>query len=111
MWQAFVDPVVIQKWSGDKAVMDAQVGTAFELWGGSIYGKNIEVVPEKKLVQEWFGGDWDKPSIVTFTLKKRGNGRVVELTHTDIPTDEVSNVDDGWKEYYMGTLKKLLEKE
>lgn len=109
VWKALVDKKIIKKWSGDKAVMDDQVGTAFELWGGSIYGKNIEVVLEKKLKQEWFGGDWDKPSIVTFTLKKKGKGTVVELKHTHLPPAEVNNFDDGWKKYYMGPLKELLE--
>ena len=69
VWNALVDPSVINEWGGGPSKMDSKIGTDFELWNGDIYGKNIEVVPKGKLVQEWFGGDWAKPSIVTFTLK------------------------------------------
>lgn len=40
---------VIQKWSGAPAQIDAQPGTEFVLFGDNIVGKNIEVVPNKKL--------------------------------------------------------------
>jgi activator of HSP90 ATPase len=80
------------------------------LWGGDIYGKNIEVVPEKKLVQEWFNGDWPKPSLVTFTLKPQDNETILELEHLYVPDDEVDEIDQGWDEYYLGPMKEMLEK-
>jgi activator of HSP90 ATPase len=90
--------------------MNAEIGTEFSLWGGDIYGKNVEVVSEKKLVQEWFAGDWAKPSIVTFTLKTEGNKTVVELEHADVPDDEFEDIDQGWNDYYLGPMKEFLEK-
>ncbi len=109
VWDALVNPNIIEKWGGGPAKMNDQKGFEFELWGGDIYGKNIEVVKNKKLVQEWFSGKWDKPSIVTFLLSFSGNKTTVELIHTDIPDNEADDIEKGWKDYYMIPLKQLVE--
>lgn len=110
VWDALVNPETIKKWGGRPLNMDEQVQTEFSLWDGDIHGKNIEVVKEKKLVQEWFSGDWSKPSIVTFNLQAKDNKTILELEHTDVPDDEVEDVDQGWDDYYLGPIKELLER-
>ncbi len=109
VWQALVDPEVIERWGGGPVKVDDKVGTKFELWGGDIYGKNTEVVKEKRLVQDWFGGDWPEPSKVTFTLNGEGNETVLELLHENVPDDEADSFDEGWKKYYLGPMKEMLE--
>lgn len=109
VWGALTDPKVIEKWGGGPAVMDDKEGTEFSLWGGDIFGKNISVVLHKKLQQEWYAGKWDEPSIVLFTLTSKGDTTVVNLLHEDIPNSEASEIESGWKTYYMGPLKDLLE--
>ena len=112
VWQALVDPQVIRKWGAGPATMDDKEGTQFKLWGGDIYGTNKKVIPQKKLVQEWYDKKWDKPSLVTFTLQKKEDSlTVVDLLHQGIPDSYVGNVDDGWIEYYMEPLKKVVEKQ
>lgn len=111
VWQALVDPAVINEWGGGPSKMDSNVGKDFELWNGDIYGKNIEVISESKLVQEWFGGDWAKPSIVIFTLKKDKSDTILELEQFDVPDDEFEDIESGWDDYYIGPMKQMLEKE
>lgn len=110
VWQALVDPKIIDKWGGGSAHMDDKVGTKFTLWGGDIYGKNIKVTPNKELIQEWFGGKWEKPSKVIFTLKAKGGKTEINLLHEDVPDEEAKDISEGWKKYYLGPLKELLEK-
>lgn len=109
VWQGLVDPKIIEQWGGGPAIINDKVGTEFSLWGGDIHGKNINVVENKKLVQEWFGGDWDKPSKVTFTLRQKDNGTELNLLQKDVPDDAAKDIDEGWKIYYLGPLKELLE--
>lgn len=109
VWQALVNPKYINAWGGGPAKMTDKVGTKFEFWGGDIHGKNIEVILLKKLKQEWFSGDWKTPSIVTFTLSEEENKVKIDLLHTDVPDNEAKDIDDGWKEYYLGPLKEYLE--
>lgn len=55
---------------------------------------------------------WRKrePSIVRLELKKDGNrGTVVRLLHTHIPAEVFEEITEGWKEYYLGSVKNMLE--
>ena len=111
VWNALVDSIVIDKWGGGPSKMKDTVGIDFELWNGDIYGKNLEVVKEKKLVQEWYGGDWPKPSIVTFTLKPSESEVILELEQIDVPDDEFEDINKGWDDFYLGPMKDMLESE
>jgi activator of HSP90 ATPase len=109
VWAALIDPKEIDDWGGGPATMDDKVGTEFKLWGGDIWGKNLEVESEKSLVQEWYGGDWSEPSKVTFDLKSDDGKTTIELLHENIPDDEAKGIADGWKQYYLGPMKEMLE--
>lgn len=109
VWKALTNEEYIQDWGGSPVKMDDKVGTEFEFWGGEIWGKNIEAVPNEKLVQEWYGGNWDKPSLVTFYLFKEDGKTRLELVHESLPEKEYDNFEDGWKEYYLGPLQEMLE--
>ncbi len=110
VWNSLIDPTAIEKWGAGPAKMDDKVGTDFSLWGGDIHGKNTKVVKNKLLVQDWYGGDWPQASKVTFTLTKEKNGTRVDLLHENVPDDEASDISDGWDQYYLGQIKKYLEK-
>ena len=111
VWQALVSSEKINAWGGGPAVMDDKVGTEFELWGGDIWGKNIEVVHFKRLKQEWFAGEWDQPSIVTIDLAVTGHQTTIVLTHDQVPDEEQASLEAGWKDYYFGAMKSFLEKQ
>ena len=109
VWDALVNPKVIEKWSGSRAVMDANVGSKFSLWDGDIKGTNIKVVAERELAQDWFGGKWDESSQVVFLLSEKDGVTTVELKQENIPDSEAADIADGWKSYYIGPLTDLLE--
>jgi activator of HSP90 ATPase len=111
VWEALVNQEHISGWGGGPAKMDDKEGTKFSLWGGDIHGTNIEVEVFKKLVQEWYGGKWEEPSIVTFKLEKQGNSTELNLLQENVPDDEYKDIDSGWKEYYLGSLKDYVESE
>lgn len=105
VFAALTNPFQIELWSGYPADMKAEEGYVFSLWEGDITGVNLEVVPGKLLVQEWFFGEQEKQSIVRITLKKEGARTLVGLTHTHIPEDVYEEITGGWKEYYLEAIK------
>jgi len=111
VWEALTEPKIIDMWGGGPAKMKAEENYEFSLWGGDIHGKNIKVAKGKTLKQEWYSGKWQKPSIATFNLSEKGEKTKVELIHNDVPENETKDISDGWKDYYMGPLKRLLEKK
>jgi len=90
--------------------MNETNGFEFSLWGGDIHGKNTKVVRFKELEQDWYGGKWDAPSKLKFELTEKEGITTVKLTQTDIPEGEFDDIADGWKTYYLGEIKRLLEK-
>jgi len=52
VFEALVNPEIIQNWSEDEVKMGPEVGAKFSLWGGQMFGTNLEVVKNKKLVHE-----------------------------------------------------------
>jgi uncharacterized protein YndB with AHSA1/START domain len=109
VFAALTNPFQIEAWSGYPAEMKAEEGFEFSLWEGDICGVNLKVQPNRLLVQEWFFGETDTPSIVTLRLKRAGDRTRVELTHENIPDEVYDEITRGWEEYYLGSLKGMLE--
>lgn len=109
VWKALVTPKEIEGWGAGPAKMDDKTGTKFSLWGGDIHGENTKVVENKILEQDWFGGEWNESSKVKFVLSEENGKTKLELFQENVPDEEADNIDDGWKEYYLGPLKDYLE--
>lgn len=109
VFAALTNPFQIELWSGYPADMKPEAGYVFSLWEGDITGVNLEVVPNKRIVQEWFFGEQDEQSIVRITLKKAGGRTLLDLNHTNIPEDVYEEITEGWRDYYLGSVKSMLE--
>lgn len=109
VWKALTDQELINAWGAGPAKMSEKEGFAFSLWGGDIYGKNTRVIKGKELMQEWFSGNWENPSVVVFSLEENNGNTIVTLYHKNIPDSEVKGIEQGWKDYYMSPLKAFLE--
>ncbi|MCB2220557.1 MAG: SRPBCC domain-containing protein [Bacteroidetes bacterium] len=101
---ALTNPLTLELWTGEPAVMSTEPDTEFSLWNGDISGKNLEFVPNQKIVQEWFFGKQEKPSIVTIKLHPHKKGTSVELIHTNIPEQDFDDFVEGWDDSYFDSL-------
>lgn len=109
VYNALVNPEMIELWTGEPAVMSEEPGSEFSLWDGSISGKNLEFVKNSKIVQEWYFGEQEEPSIVTIKLHPSGNQTSMEVRQTNIPDESFENIKEGWITDYMGSLDQLFE--
>ena len=89
--------------------MVAEPGTEFSLWDGAISGKNLEFEENKKIVQQWYFGENEEPSIVTIKLHPHKQGTSAELRHTNIPDGDFEDIVDRWDQYYFGSLMEFYE--
>jgi activator of HSP90 ATPase len=109
VYNALVNPAMIEIWTGEPARMSEEPGSEFSLWDGSITGRNLEFEKNRKIVQEWdFEGE-EAPSVVTLLLHPSGKGTSLEIRHINIPDDSFENIRDGWVEDYLGGLEQLFE--
>lgn len=110
VFAALTNPFQIELWTGYPADMKPESGYEFSLWGGDISGVNLEIVPNRLLVQEWFFGENESPSIVHIRLNKEPGGQTsVRLEHSNIPEEVYDEITEGWKHYYLGAIKDMLE--
>lgn len=108
VYNVLVNPVMLEIWTGEPAVMSEEPGSEFSLWDGAIVGKNLEFEKSRRIVQQWFFGE-DEPSIVTIILHSDKSYTSLELRHTNIPDDAYENIVEGWEEDYMGSVQQLFE--
>lgn len=109
IYTALTNPLTLELWTGEEAVMSTEPGSEFSLWGGSISGKNLEFEPDKKIVQQWYFDGEPETSIVTIKLHPGKNSTTsVELRHTNIPDKEYDDFAAGWDEYYFGALTEFF---
>jgi activator of HSP90 ATPase len=109
VYLALTNPATIQLWTGEVAIMCTEPDSEFELWGGSILGKNIEFETGKKIVQEWYFGEQEPASIVTIKLHEHKVGTSAELRHTNIPDEAFDDIVAGWNESYFASLIDFYE--
>jgi activator of HSP90 ATPase len=101
----------IQLWTGAEVVFTEEVGTEFSFWEGDIIGKNLEFEPNKKIVQQWYFGDQEEPSIVTIKLHEDKKGTSLEFVQTNIPDKDFADFTAGIEEYFLGGLADFFEIE
>lgn len=109
VYAALVNPFTLELWTGSKAVMSEKPGSEFSLWDGDISGLNLEFDPLKKVVQQWYFGEHDLPSIVTLKIFQSKGKIQLDLIHTNIPEEAYTEICEGWEEYYLDPLKRFLE--
>jgi activator of HSP90 ATPase len=87
-----------------------EAGGAFSLFGGYIMGRQIELVPNERIVQAWRVSGWDPGiySIARFELVEQGSGTKIVFDHTGFPKGDGEHLAAGWKANYWEPLEKFL---
>ncbi len=97
--------------TGGEAKISREVGGEFTTFDGWASGKNIELVPDKKIVQTWRADDWPAGHYSTITIKliKTPKGTKLLFTQTDVPANRAKSIARGWRDYYWQPMRLTLE--
>ncbi len=92
-------------------MISRRVGGTFTAYDGYASGKNLELVPGKKIVQTWRANDWPKgtSSRLTVRLQKTKTGTRLTLIQSGVPDRQHASIKRGWVEFYWKPMKELLE--
>ena len=96
--------------TGSPATISGVVGGEFDAWDGYIHGKNLELVPGKRIVQSWRTSEFspDEPdSRIEITLTPVGNQTRLTLEHTNLPPHG-GQYEQGWVESYFEPMKEYF---
>jgi len=112
IYEALMDSRKHSQFSGSKAVISKKKGGKFTAYDGYIDGLNLELIPDKKIVQSWRASDWPEGhySEVTYLLTQAGNSTHLEFTQSGVPVQFYDDISQGWHDFYWKPMKEMLEK-
>jgi activator of HSP90 ATPase len=95
---------------GAPAQISRDPGGPLSCFGGMITGRNVELIPNERIVQAWRAGNWPEGvySIVKFELKAHGSDAKLTLHHAGFPDGNREHLESGWHKMYWEPLKKYL---
>jgi activator of HSP90 ATPase len=110
IYEALLDAKQFKAFSGAPAEIDPKPGGAFSMFDGQIVGRNVELVPNQRIVQAWRPTHWDPGvySIVEFELRPGVSGTLVVLEHKGFPEGDFDHLEWGWHQHYWEPLKKYF---
>ena len=110
IYDALLDSKQFSTFSGFPAEISREAGGSFSMFKGLIVGRNIELVPNQRIVQAWRPANWEPGlySLARFELKAQGDGTLVALDHTGFPEGSFRHLNAGWYAHYWEPLKKFL---
>lgn len=113
VYDALLDPKKHSAFTGSPATTNDKIGVEFKAWDGYISGKNLELVKNKKIVQEWETTAWPKGyprSRLEITLIPKKSGTELKMVHSKVPAQQVEDYTGGWPESYWEPLAAYLKK-
>lgn len=110
IYEILLDAKLFSAFSKDTAEIQPLAGAPFKLFGGRIEGRNVELIPPRRIVQAWRPSSWPAGvySIVRFELTARGSGTRIVLDHAGFTEDHWESFQTGWPGNYWEPLRKYL---
>ena len=95
---------------GAAAEIGDEPGAAFSAFSGTITGRQLELVPARRIVQAWRASGWSDGvySIARFELAPVGAGTRIVFDHTGFPEGEHEHLAAGWDANYWEPLARHL---
>jgi len=97
--------------TGSPARVTARPSSRFTAWDGYIEGKNLKLVPGRRIVQAWRTTEFaetDPDSQIDLKLEKSARGTKLTLRHTNIPGGQ-SDYKTGWSTCYFEPMKEYFK--
>jgi activator of HSP90 ATPase len=90
--------------------INAHAGGAFALFGGFITGRQLDLLPNQRIVQAWRAADWPAGvySVVRFELHAHDAGCRMVFDQFGFPDEEAQSLAEGWQNNYWEPIRKLL---
>jgi activator of HSP90 ATPase len=113
VYETIMDPARHAALTGSTVKISKEVGAKFSVYDGEIEGVNLELTPDRKIVQSWRYSDWPSGhySKCTFILIEVPGGTRLTFTQTGVPDEFYDDIRQGWYEYYWEPLKKIFRND
>ena len=108
VFDTWLDPLKMHQITAAPAVIDARVGGAYALWGGSIRGEFVYLDRPRRIAQTWrtedFGAHMDA-SRLELTFEGTVSGTRLVIVHGHIPISLRELFVAAWREHLIPRLQ------
>lgn len=96
---------------GRETSISKEVGGPVSLFGGAIQARNVEIVPDQRIVQAWRAADWPEGlySIVNFELNKDGKNTKLHFRQSGHPDEATQHLEAGWHQMYWNPMNEMVK--
>ena len=111
IYQAWLDPTEHSAMTGGAATAEPRVGGQFSAWDGYITGRVLELEPGRRIVQAWRTNEFPDgapDSRVEIVLEPIEGGTRIILHHTNVPDDQRSDYEQGWRDHYFQPMRSYF---
>jgi len=112
LYELFMDSAKHSAATGMPAKVSRKVGGKWSAFGGMILGKNLLLIPNRRIVQAWRSSEWkkaDPDSLLVVGFEKAvGSDTTVHLVHVGVPSYDHQGVTQGWVKFYWDPWKVYL---
>lgn len=109
-YNTWLDSKGHENMTGGEASFINEIDTDFTAWNGYIFGKILQLEPNKRIVQTWRTSEFEAntpDSVVEVTFETSNNGTLFTLIHTALDSKSaVEKYQVGWEEHYIQPMLK-----
>ena len=99
------------KMTGGSAIVSDIIGDKFTAWDGYIEGKNIELEPNKRILQTWRTSQFkedEEDSKIEVLLNEVDGKTELTLIHTNL-SESGEHYKNGWQDHYFEPMEKYFK--
>jgi len=99
------------KMTGGSAIISDIIGDKFTAWDGYIEGKNIDLEPNKRILQTWRTSQFkedEEDSKIEVLLNEVDGKTELTLIHTNL-SESGEHYKNGWQDHYFEPMSKYFK--
>lgn len=111
IYDAWLDSKKHSAFTGGGATAQPKVGGRHTAWDGYIHGWTLKLEPGKRIVQSWRTTEFkpeDIDSVIEVKLAKAKGGTKLTVVHSDIPTGQGAQYEQGWQDHYFRPMEEYF---
>jgi activator of HSP90 ATPase len=111
LYRSWLNSKAHSAFTGAEAKASSKVNGKFSAWDGYISGKNLELVPNKKIVQSWRTSEFPSnapDSILEVTFEEKNGKTKLSLYHHGLQKGDAKKYTSGWKQFYFEPMTEYF---
>jgi activator of HSP90 ATPase len=111
VYEALMDSEKHAGFTESEAKVSRAVGGKMMAYDGYIRGENLELVPDRRIVQSWRASDWPKGhySKAIFEFRRSGEGTELSFRQEGVPEEQYDELAKGWHDFYWDKMKRMFD--